>query len=104
MYREYYVSSFKIEYRPLRFDLGNGNVPVSMAPITVGTAMDRLNLVPIAPVEFRSALDSKLYDPNRSFKRFYRVAKYANTKLIKWRSTTDALTGATGLFYTLPNC
>ena len=39
--------------------------------------MDRIVAAPIAPVEFRGALDFKTYAWNRGFKRFYRVSRYA---------------------------
>lgn len=102
MYREYWVSSAKFEYRPVKIDGGANSYTLS--PILCGTGMDRLNLTPIVTTEFRAALDFKLYDPTKGFKRFYRVAKYANSKLIKWRSTNDATNGPNGGFNTLPNC
>lgn len=76
MYREYYVSSVKIEYRPTHFDAGNAPGFV-LKTINCGTAMDRLIVYPLNDTEFRAALDSKVYDVSRPFKRFYRVSKYA---------------------------
>jgi len=65
--------------------------------------MDTLTVYPVPIDAFRAALDFKQFDSDRNFKRFYRVSKYANTKLIKWRATRDAITGANGLFNILPN-
>ena len=72
MYREYYVSSMKIEYKPDFLDPGNANA-VQISSIECGTVMDRLLPVPIGPPEIRGALDYKSYAFNRPFKRFYRV-------------------------------
>lgn len=67
--------------------------------------MDRILAAPIAPVEFRGALDFKTYNWNRSFKRFYKVSKYAKQKSVIWRACGDAASGAlAGGFNALPNC
>lgn len=50
------------------------------------------------------ALDYKQYHPERPFKRFYRIAKYAKQKSLIWRSVADALNGPAGGFNVLPNC
>lgn len=104
MYREYYISSMKIEFRPSHIDSGNGP-GILISPLLCGTAMDRLLPYPMAVGEFRGALDSKYYDFNKPFKRFYRVSKYAKQKSLIWRSCADALSGlVSGGFNTLPNC
>lgn len=94
----------KIQYRPAILDAGNNN-GYSIAPIDCGTAMDRLIAYPVAINEYYGALDFKVYDPKRPFSRFYKVSKYANTKLIKYRGTADAIAGAGGAggFHVLPN-
>lgn len=85
-------------------DAGNAG-SFSIAPIDCGSVMDRLIAYPIPIGEYYGSLDFKTYDPKRPFTRFYRVAKYANTKLIKYRSCTDAIAGAGGAggFNVLPN-
>jgi len=76
MYREYYVSSVKIEYRPSHLDAGNGGSYIIKGIIS-GTAMDRLLAFPAPVVEFGAALDTKPFDAMKPFKRFYKVSKYA---------------------------
>lgn len=71
MYREYYISSMKIEFRPVHLDAGNAG-SLSLNSLVSGTTMDRM-----AAEFLEGALDYKAYDPTRPFKRFYRVAKYA---------------------------
>ena len=67
--------------------------------------MDRLLANPMAPVEFRAALDYKTFAWNRSFKRFYRVKQYAKQKSVIWRACGDAASAAiAGGFNALPNC
>lgn len=104
MFREYFVSSMKIQYRPNILDAGNAG-SFSISPIDCGTAMDRLIAYPIPINEYYGALDFKVYDPKRPFSRFYKVSKYANTKLVKFRGTADAIAGAGGAggFHVLPN-
>lgn len=76
MYREYYLSSVKIEYRPDRLDAGN-SAGISISPIEVGTTMDSMNVQPTI-----GSLDYKQYDPTRPFKRFYRIKQYARQKFL----------------------
>lgn len=94
MFREYAVSSLKIEYRPVHYQ--PSTLDLRKGTILCGTSMDTLNAYPCPIDTYRAALDFKQYDSDKPFKRFYRVQKYANTKLIKWRSTRDAVTGVNG--------
>lgn len=103
MYREYYISSLKIEYRSTHIDPGNA-AGIFIRTINCGTAMDRLIAYPAPVNEFLGAIDQKPFDVTRPFKRFYKVAKYARQKSLVWRSSQDALTGANGAFNVLPNC
>lgn len=98
MYREYYISSVKMEFRPVHLDAGNSN-GFSLMQFFSGTTMDRIQAEPVT-----GALDYKAHDPTRPFKRFYRVFKYAKQKSLVWRSANDALTGTAGSFNVLPDC
>lgn len=103
MYKEYYISSMKLEFRPAHLDAGNAAGYVIHAA-QVGTAMDRLIAGPHGPDQYVNAIDYRTYDATRPFKRFYRVYKYAKQKSLIWRSCTDAITGLVGGFNVLPNC
>ena len=66
--------------------------------------MDTLLGTPMVPGTFNAALDAKMFDVQKPFKRFYRVAKYARAKSVIWRSCADAINGPNGGFNILPNC
>jgi hypothetical protein len=104
MFREYYISSMKIEYRPCHIDAGNQNGFI-MNALICGTSVDEYSAQGFSATNllFRNSLDAKSYDPMKPFKRFYRVYKYAKSKSLVWRSTADAITGANGGFAGLPN-
>ena len=102
MYRDYYISSLKIEFRPTNL-YGGGNA-FRIDSLTCGTSMDTILGTPMLPGSFNAALDAKMFDVQKPFKRFYRVAKYARAKSVIWRSCNDALTGPNGGFNVLPNC
>jgi len=79
MFKSYKITSAKVEYKPYYFSAGNA-ATIAMKSINSGTTMDVVGafVAPAALNTFRAALDAKEYDPQRPFKRFYRISKWAN--------------------------
>lgn len=85
MWRSYKITGLKLEYRPYMFQLTNAG----MKSVLVGTTMD-INgayATPAAVNTFRASLDSKEYAPQRTFKRFYNIGRWAASRTIGWRLT-----------------
>lgn len=63
---------------------------------------------PIAGNQYHAVLDSKIFDVTRPFTRFYRVSKWAKTRVNEgqsWRDTGTAIGGgAAGGYPGLYNC
>lgn len=82
----------KIQYRPCKLDAGN-TAGFNILPLVCGTYMD----VPVGTVypanvtEFRNSLDAKVVPVDRSFTRFYRVARYAKRHGVFDREILTAL-------------
>ena len=76
MFKEYYISSLKLEFEPVHIDAGNGN-PFIMQSLHSGTTMDAM-----VSTQIQGALDYRTHDPTKRFKRFYRVKQYARQKQV----------------------
>lgn len=95
MFKEYFISSLKIEYTPLNYSAGANFL--ANGPIRCGTSMTTNTAYPIPDGAFAGALDYKEYDSSRRFKRFYKVGKYARGMDVPYRPFT-------GPVPTQPNC
>ena len=67
MYRDYYISSLKIEFRPTNL-YGGGNA-FRIDSLTCGTSMDTILGTPMLPGSFNAALDAKMFDVQKPLKR-----------------------------------
>lgn len=96
MFRSYRINGMKIQYRPYFFSATQNDLVLKA--INVGTKMDisAAQVVPVPLPEYRAALDARVYDPTKPFKRYYHVRKWASGKEINWRDTSQALTNTYG--------
>jgi len=97
MFKAYKVIGLKLEYRPFFFSAGGG-AGLAMKSINVGTTMDVVGAYAMPPAfnTYRASLDFKEFDPQRPFKRYYHIAKWASGKEINWRTTAEANVNAYG--------
>lgn len=52
--------------------------------------------VPTSLQNFRAALDSKEYDPQKPFKRYYHIGRWAKGRDINWRTCFNASNNSYG--------
>lgn len=86
----------KLQYRPYFYSMATTNV--LLKAVTCGTKMDLFaaQAVPVPLNDYRAALDARVYDPMRPFKRYYHIRKWASGKEINWRDTAQASLNAYG--------
>jgi len=96
MFKSYKVMGLKLEYRPYFFSSGPN--AISLRSLAVGTTMDVVGAyaLPAPRNTYRAALDFKEYNPQRAFKRYYHIARWASGKEINWRTTREATANAYG--------